>query len=536
MQIAISYAIKTYPYEAYLLSEGSLRNPSKPHICIFSRREIGLKHLDKYFLLSSFFSKSNPHVTQFGREMLKSFVSPSLCYVGQIDTQIEFVCSSATISAIHEVANPAIDSNETKSYLSEETTGFVVLLRVYVIDRAINSKLLEKGRKSPARIYRLSNASGMPVRARAQLLAPVIPDGVFEQIRAEVIHAIRARGAVIGIYDNNQEGRALLFELGTTRRALRADVNSDSESVEDFAQFNYTALYDSVLQNCPGMRSIVAYIKEVRPAQYGEIPLLVHEAKAGDQQAFERLFDVHLRAILKQSYQFHQRYNLDIEVLFQEGVLGYQTGFLKFNEDAGSAFGQYVGYWIMQNIMRNVVYNYGTMYVPTNLMTNVVQMRQRIMQHACVECKQDSCEELTNEIISMLGCNSNTAERIIALCLPSLSLDNMNISEDTGMVEYSFSLNRSFLNARVHIGVTQIDSLLESVYREQLAREVKQALANLTSREATVLEQRFGLKGNEKTLEEVGKNLSVTRERIRQVQAKALKKLHRSRLLEDWQI
>ena len=525
MQITVSYALRCDPSEFYLLSEGSHRYQSRPQICLFGKREITPAFLDQYCLLDARSTKVKQRLTKFGEKVFSSQPISRDNYVAKVDTQIEFTCSAEVLEVIHSIAMPAIHHIASIVYFADEVTGFLTMLRLYKIDCRIEDALLSKGREGSSGIIRLYDQIGQETSVRADLGEPVIPNGVFDQLRAEIIHVIRTKGSLLGIYNNDEKGKALLHEVGDTRRSLQPKRDYVLDSADDHAQSDYTKLYDAILKLCPNMVGIITYIRDVRPAQFGEIPALVVDAKAGEKEAYDRLIDVHMRAILRHAYYYHQRYSLDIEDLFQEGIFGLQLAIPRYSEQIGAAFGAYSAMWVRQNILRRVVYQCGIVYVPVHVMERIIQSQGIVLQHVCAECRFDSCSALSNEIMTLLDCSEAAVKSIISLCLPTISIDNVEIIDDMGVAEYSYILDHEFRKARFSIASEQFDTLFESAVFDELNENLCIAIDELTIREAYTIRHRYGLAGPARTLEEVGKSLHVTRERVRQIQCRAERKL-----------
>lgn len=534
MQITVSYALKCDPSEFYLLTEGSQKYSRRPQICLLGKREIPPAFLDQYCLLDTRNTKVKNRLTKFGEHVFSSQSVSKTDYVAKVDTQIEFTCSAEVLEAIHSIAMPAIHHIASIGYFSDEITGFISMLRVYMIDPRIDDTLLSKGREGSSGIIRLYDQFGQETTVDVSLGEPVISSGVFEQLREEIIHVLRTKGALVGTYNNDDKGKALLREVGDVRRILQPKRDYDLDSADDHAQTDYIKLYDSILNLYPNMSGIISYIKDVRPAQFGEIPALVFDAKAGEKEAYNRLIDVHMRSILRHAYYYHQRYGLDIEDLFQEGIFGLQIAIPRYSEQIGAAFGAYSAMWVRQNILRRVVYHYGVVYVPVHAMEKIIQSKGIVSQHICAKCKYDACSVLNKEIMALLDCNEAAAELIIALCLPAVSYDEIDINDEMGVAEYSYILDHEFRDAKINIASESSDPLFDRVVNFELRETLWSSLDELTAREARVISQRYGLEGPARTLEEIGKSQHVTRERVRQIQIKGERKLVHSKPLLDW--
>lgn len=521
MQIAVPYGLRCNPSEAYLITEGALRYPSRPQICLIMKKEIAPNFLNHYCVIDALANEKRQNLTGFGDEVLGTGQILTHNYVARIETQIEFTCTTEVIESIHDIIMPALHFRESIEILSDEVTGFLVVLRVYKINREIESILFKKGRQGSSTIFRLYSNTGLATVSRVSLIEPVIPNGVFEQLREEIVQAIRIKGALVGVYNNDKKGIKQLQDIGDARRALQPKRDYDLDADEDYAQTDYDTLYETILENYPNLKEVVSYISNVRPAQKGEIRDLVMRSKLGDNEADSRLLDVHLRSILRQALYFHRRYNKEIDDLFQEGVYGFQIGLPKYNINGGSAFGTYINLWVRQNILRRIVYSFDSMYVPVHQMEKILRAQPLVLNHFCNECRFDSCVALNSEIASELECSEEEAKNIIRLCLPMISYEDLHICRDSGEVSYEYYLDADLRRKRLFAENNEINEMLEDIYQDYIAETINTELSKLSIREAYVLRERYGIDGPSKTLEEIGQELGVTRERVRQIQKKA---------------
>ncbi len=267
------------------------------------------------------------------------------------------------------------------------------------------------------------------------------------------------------------------------------------------------------------------YLKEI-----GNIPLLtpeqeidtVKKAQAGDKDARELMINANLRLVV--SIAKHYKVNgIDMLDLVQEGNQGLMTAVDKFDADKGFKFSTYATWWIKQAITRYIMNCGRTIRIPVHMME----------QHGKVErCKKRLEQELYREpTIAEIAQELNMTEEKVLQVMHTMedvrSLDSPINSDDDGDESTlgEFIAADSWLNPEDQYHTTELHSVIMEILNEKKA----DGSDKFSSREKEVLLKRFGFYGKVYTLEEVGKEMGVTRERIRQIEAKALRKLRMPR-------
>ena len=265
------------------------------------------------------------------------------------------------------------------------------------------------------------------------------------------------------------------------------------------------------------------YLKEI-----GKVPLLTPEEEmelavrvsAGDEEAKRRMTEANLRLVVSIARRYVGRGMVLLD-LIQEGNLGLIKAVEKFDYTKGYKFSTYATWWIRQAITRSIADQGRTIRIPVH-MVETINKTIRVSRQLLQELGHDpSAEEIAKE----MGMPAEKVRDILRIAQEPVSMEPpIGEEEDSHLGDFIPDEDAS--------EPSEVASF--SLLREQL----EEVLDTLTPREKKVLELRFGMAdGHSRTLEEVGKEFNVTRERIRQIEAKALRKLRhpsRSKKLRDF--
>jgi RNA polymerase primary sigma factor len=300
------------------------------------------------------------------------------------------------------------------------------------------------------------------------------------------------------------------------------DVESEKEA-EKLSEIEDVDLSKAKLDRSVSSDPVRMYLREI-----GKVDLLTAEeevmlakrVEAGDQWAADYLAQANLRLVVSIAKKYMGR-GLHFLDLIQEGNIGLMRAVEKFDWRRGFKFSTYATWWIRQAITRAIADQAKTIRIPVH-MVETINKYKKIERELEQKLQRPPTPE---EVAKVMGIDEEKAHEIERISQDTTSLETpVGKEEDTRLKE--------FIKDEITV------SPFESASQELLKGHIDEVLESLNPRERRVLSLRFGLKdGRTRTLEEVGREFGVTRERIRQIEAKALRKLRhpsRSKRLRDY--
>lgn len=375
--------------------------------------------------------------------------------------------------------------------------------------------------------------------ANEQFMDPE-PDLSLEQVQEQLIDLGKKRGVLtykeimekMSSFEQDSQQIDEFFErLGEQGVEVINENDVDDEedilfSHEEEPSEDESELLDDDLSVPPGVKindPVRMYLKEI-----GRVPLLSAEEEVelakrieqGDEEAKRRLAEANLRLVVSIAKRYVGRGMLFLD-LIQEGNMGLIKAVEKFDYRKGYKFSTYATWWIRQAITRAIADQARTIRIPVHMVETINKLI-RVSRQLLQELGREPTPE---EIAKEMNLSPEKVREIMKIAQEPVSLETPIGEEDDS-----------------HLGDfipdDDIQAPADAAAYELLKEQLKEVLDTLSDREENVLRLRFGLDdGRTRTLEEVGKVFGVTRERIRQIEAKALRKLRhpsRSKRLKDF--
>ena len=281
--------------------------------------------------------------------------------------------------------------------------------------------------------------------------------------------------------------------------------------------------YSNIDDTAPLSDPVRMYLKEI-----GKISLLSAEEEAevgkriseGDEQAKKRMVEANLRLVVSIAKRYVGR-GMHLLDLIQEGNIGLLKAVDKFDYSKGYKFSTYSTWWIRQSITRAVADQARTIRIPVHMVETI----NKVAKASRSLVQELGREPNISEISARIGVSEEKVAEVMKIAQEPVSLETPVGEEDDSHLGDFIPDNEAREPA-------------ESASYNMLRQQLNEVMSTLTPRECKVLRLRFGLEdGRPHTLEEVGKEFDVTRERVRQIESKALRKLRhpsRSKILKDF--
>ena len=358
----------------------------------------------------------------------------------------------------------------------------------------------------------------------------------LEKLKELVPYAKKKKGVLefqeindfFGDIELNEEQVEKIYEYLESNHVDILKISDDSDDIpdDDVLLENDEHIEDYDLTIPEGVSTedpVRMYLKEI-----GKVPLLsadeeielAKRMEKGDEQAKKRLAEANLRLVVSIAKRYVGRGMLFLD-LIQEGNLGLIKAVEKFDYRKGYKFSTYATWWIRQAITRAIADQARTIRIPVHMVETInklVRVQRQLLQKL-------GREPTPEEISAHMKVPVDRVREILKISQEPVSLETpIGEEEDSHLGDF--------------IQDDNVPHPAEAAAFTLLQEQLEQVLVTLTDREQKVLRLRFGLDdGRARTLEEVGKEFNVTRERIRQIEAKALRKLRhpsRSRKLKDY--
>jgi RNA polymerase primary sigma factor len=305
----------------------------------------------------------------------------------------------------------------------------------------------------------------------------------------------------------------------------------EDDDLDDFAQSDYEIIYRRIVELNSSLKPFVDYVRNVIPPQRKEIRKLKYQFSEGNLFARSRMIEMHLRLALRISLQRAEAYDMEIEDAIGYGCIGLIIAVDRYDPDTSGPFASYAALWIQNSIQRNGNPLWMDYYFPAHYKDKMFPILQKYeMYYRGEEIGTTMYFEHISAIANEFEMTESDVDKILRSVL----------SQKYGKESFE-EIAELELSADVSIPSDVVDSdeaMLSEVMQEELRETVDKMLNALSEREADVIRMRNGIGyGSTMTLEEIGNKMNITRERVRQIEAKAIRKLSqasRKKILRDF--
>lgn len=320
-----------------------------------------------------------------------------------------------------------------------------------------------------------------------------------------------------------------LSESVTTRNIIvyesEPTTKDESDDVDDFAQSDYEETFQSIINVEPNLKPLIEEVRNIIPPQRGEVGRLKYQVKEGNQHARQRMIEMYMRVALRIAYARSRDYDTDLEATIGDAFVGLIYAVDKYDPDHSGPFVSYVSMWIYQNITREQSTQSPNIYFPVHRKELYFSVYPKLKAYGCTKCEQlQECQKVRQMIMKKTAADKDATEDMIMAILPMLPIHKLvkevrrsdHIYETTGE-KVSFPGEASLYYSD--------GEMLDTISSDHHMNRLEKVLDEMPERMRIILRGRLGFDGTERTLEELGQQFGLTRERIRQIEKKGMHKL-----------
>lgn len=352
-------------------------------------------------------------------------------------------------------------------------------------------------------------------------------EGIIEKLYQEyTVHGFISEDHIFDVLEENGislfDVEYICDHLLSKGVIIRDDALTDDEEDEyDRSNVDYEEVFSEVLKIDDTFSDFIEYIRGIKPPQHREWMNLMPQVKLKNAYARNRIFEMYMKVAVRIALVHAKRYHLPLDETIQNAMMGLHVSIDKYETACQENFASYFPLWVRQFIMRDAPTLNPSVYFPFHIKDKLFAIYDNMEDYfGDIEDRTEPGIELLQSIATELECTLVEARRLFDYLAPYESIEELSENEEN---ELLFSDDG--------IGYENMISLVERNFDTD---DLQIKLSKLTYREQEVLRLRYGIGyDHEYTLDEIGQKFCVTRERVRQIEAKALRKLRHRYGIDD---
>lgn len=322
---------------------------------------------------------------------------------------------------------------------------------------------------------------------------------------------------------NSIAGRGILIYDEAPDNINKID---EDKEYNDYAQVDYESIFCRVEKLEPSLKEFINEIRLIRPAQFREMAGLKYQVKEGNEYARKRIVEMHLRVAVRIGLQRAEQYDADIVECIGDACVGLLLAVDKYDPDKHGPFGAYASLWMLQNISRVQQTHRAGLHYPAYKKEQYYMMYPILKERGCTTCERIwECKKVRKIVKDKLDCSKEQIDDVIKQVLPFDSFEEL-IKNDQNRLQ---NQHQDYFFEGVPIIYKPGSSSSISPFDQKLIQiDINAVLDSLSEREQKVIRDRYGFDyGDERTFEEISQDIGLTREGVRQIELRALRKLRR---------
>ncbi len=352
-------------------------------------------------------------------------------------------------------------------------------------------------------------------------------EGIIEKLYQEyTVHGFISEDHIFDVLEENGislfDVEYICDHLLSKGVIIRDDALTDDEEDEyDRSNVDYEEVFSEVLKIDDTFSDFIEYIRGIKPPQHREWMNLMPQVKLKNAYARNRIFEMYMKVAVRIALVHAKRYHLPLDETIQNAMMGLHVSIDKYETARQENFASYFPLWVRQFIMRDAPTLNPSVYFPFHIKDKLFAIYDNMEDYfGDIEDRTEPGIELLQSIATELECTLVEARRLFDYLAPYESIEELSENEEN---ELLFSDDG--------IGYENMISLVERNFDTD---DLQIKLSKLTYREQEVLRLHYGIGyDHEYTLDEIGQKFCVTRERVRQIEAKALRKLRHRYGIDD---